>query len=735
MPRLGLGLGLQRRRDVAVSTSILDLLSVPSAAAYSLRQLRRGFNGAAVRVRHSVTNAETDIGFTPAGDLDTDALTLFCGAPARPLDAVTGAAAAYSLRRLRTGYTGPAIRVRNGATNLETDIGFTAAGNLDQAALLAFTGSENLILWSEQFDNAAWTTKDQITVTAAPGLGPGGSMAYRITENTAVSVRKRISQSSTSASTATHTVVFRVKPMGRNWVFIRASGVGAGGYFNLTGAGAIGTVSGGYAGAIQAVEDGWYLVALTDLTGTTTKSAYLGLAVSDGGEFYTGDGVSGVLLSRSQLCAGPASLGYNATTTTAISTVPSGFVTTWYDQSGNSRNAVQGTAANQPRIVNAGVVDVLGTAPALRFSNANFTLTNTTAQPVTVSIVHRFNTSTSGAHLTDGLSGSRILIGSNGPTYQQFAGAVVAGPAITLGTTRVLTGVFNSASSSLALDGTTAATNAGTLGMATQVIGAGAGAGSVGTRMDGWMHEYIVYNSALSAGNITALEQSQAVYFGVTYATTIPSGFVTTWYDQSGNGANASQGTAAAQPRIVNAGVIDTASGRPTIEFTGTAWLGLASRPLTGATNLSVSSVFNMRTASPSFEMLFVQSDGTANAGNFEIRRRLTNDQLEVVYGPTQIGFNQLLTGSINDVTQILTAVRRAGTDVASWRAGTLVNSATSADVTPIASRDARIGGRSDGNNLTGGVSELIPFAAALATTDRQTLERNQGSYFSISVA
>jgi hypothetical protein len=35
----------------------------------------------------------------------------------------------------------------------------------------------------------------------------------------------------------------------------------------------------------------------------------------------------------------------------------SGFVTTWYDQSGNARNATQTTAANQPRVVNAGTVE------------------------------------------------------------------------------------------------------------------------------------------------------------------------------------------------------------------------------------------------------------------------------------------------------------------------------------------------------------------------------------------
>ena len=49
-----------------------------------------------------------------------------------------------------------------------------------------------------------------------------------------------------------------------------------------------------------------------------------------------------------------------------------GFVTTWYDQSGNGRHAVQTTAANQPRIVNAGVVHVSGGRPATFYSGAQF---------------------------------------------------------------------------------------------------------------------------------------------------------------------------------------------------------------------------------------------------------------------------------------------------------------------------------------------------------------------------
>lgn len=50
------------------------------------------------------------------------------------------------------------------------------------------------------------------------------------------------------------------------------------------------------------------------------------------------------------------------------------FVTTWYDQSGNGRNAVQATAASQPPIVAAGVLIKEGSIPALNFDGTNHRL-------------------------------------------------------------------------------------------------------------------------------------------------------------------------------------------------------------------------------------------------------------------------------------------------------------------------------------------------------------------------
>jgi len=47
------------------------------------------------------------------------------------------------------------------------------------------------------------------------------------------------------------------------------------------------------------------------------------------------------------------------------------------------------------------------------------------------------------------------------------------------------------------------------------------------------------------------------------------NGFVTMWYDQSGNGNDATQGTAASQPQIVSSGSVITQGSKPSIRFDG----------------------------------------------------------------------------------------------------------------------------------------------------------------------
>lgn len=78
------------------------------------------------------------------------------------LDQYSGAAAAYSLRKLDCDYTGYAIRVRRSSDNSEQDIGFTSAGDLDTSALLSFVSSNSgyIVTWYDQMStyNATQST-------------------------------------------------------------------------------------------------------------------------------------------------------------------------------------------------------------------------------------------------------------------------------------------------------------------------------------------------------------------------------------------------------------------------------------------------------------------------------------------------------------------------------------------------------------------------------------------------
>ena len=85
-------------------------------------------------------------------------------AAANLLDSYSGAAAAYSLRKLKSSYTGSAIRVRRSSDNTELNIGFDSDGNLDTYALSVFVGTGHgyVTTWYDQSGNG----KNAIQTTA-----------------------------------------------------------------------------------------------------------------------------------------------------------------------------------------------------------------------------------------------------------------------------------------------------------------------------------------------------------------------------------------------------------------------------------------------------------------------------------------------------------------------------------------------------------------------------------------
>ena len=72
------------------------------------------------------------------------------------LDVYPGASVAYSLRKLRTAYTGAAIRVQRQNDGIQSDIGFNTNGQLDSTSLTTFVGVNSAIVvkWYDQSGNS-----------------------------------------------------------------------------------------------------------------------------------------------------------------------------------------------------------------------------------------------------------------------------------------------------------------------------------------------------------------------------------------------------------------------------------------------------------------------------------------------------------------------------------------------------------------------------------------------------
>lgn len=86
--------------------------------------------------------------------------------------------AAYSVRKLRTAYTGASMRIRRFSDNAEQDIGFDSDGNLDTAAITSFIGSSNaaVVIWYEQSGQASdWNLTNSVT-TGQPRIASSGSI-------------------------------------------------------------------------------------------------------------------------------------------------------------------------------------------------------------------------------------------------------------------------------------------------------------------------------------------------------------------------------------------------------------------------------------------------------------------------------------------------------------------------------------------------------------------------------
>jgi hypothetical protein len=260
------------------------------------------------------------------------------------LDLFPNAAAAYSLRKLRAAYSGSAVRVRRSVDNVEAD--FNPA-EITDGTLLSWVKGVNLLLFSEQFDNPYYLA-NLGTITSNQTTAPDGSLtADLFTKTSGVNTVSEIQRSGlTYLSTGIHTYSIYVKQNVGDNVLIRLDLVGntANATFNFS----TKTISTVGANAINAtateLSDGWFRLTLTgNVTSTAWSISIINLFINP-----TNDSV---YVWGAQLNEGATAGDYVPTTS---SIAGDGYVTTWYDQSGNSNNATQGTASAQPKIVSGG---------------------------------------------------------------------------------------------------------------------------------------------------------------------------------------------------------------------------------------------------------------------------------------------------------------------------------------------------------------------------------------------
>lgn len=107
-----------------------------------------------------------------AGDAAGDATV--SGGAALPLDGVTVYAAWSAARRLATSYTGNLIRVRRSSDDAELDIGYDGANELDASALSAFVGSNSAYIVT-YYDQIGTANLSQATPANQPRIVNAGT--------------------------------------------------------------------------------------------------------------------------------------------------------------------------------------------------------------------------------------------------------------------------------------------------------------------------------------------------------------------------------------------------------------------------------------------------------------------------------------------------------------------------------------------------------------------------------
>jgi hypothetical protein len=221
---------------------------------------------------------------------------LYAGADVGTVAGGTG----YSFTRASDGYY----------TNADGTLTLFGSGALrrgDRGVLIEGSRT-NLLLRSQEFDNASWT-KVNATVTANATTAPDGTTTADLVQENNATGPHDVEQTSISiTSGTTYAITVFAKAAGRDFIQISFFSVigGATRYANFDLAtGVVGSKGVDATSSIQLLANGWYRCVMTAAASSTANSGFfiatLTSANAARAESYTGDNTSGIFIWGAQL--------------------------------------------------------------------------------------------------------------------------------------------------------------------------------------------------------------------------------------------------------------------------------------------------------------------------------------------------------------------------------------------------------------------------------------------------
>ena len=215
----------------------------------------------------------------------------------------------------------------------------------------------------------------------------------------------------------------------------------------------------------------------------------------------------------------------------------------------------------------------------------------------------------------------------------------------------------------------------------------------------------------------------------------VGNGFVTTWYDQSGDGYNATQTTQANQPQIVSSGVVITDNGKPSIQFDGSNDFLFSGNLSFNNNNLSVLAV-TKPTSSTQKPYANIASMAQGTNGGWTIQQDALSHNNFMFVPKFANGYPLQIPTSIPFNTLSLIAYYMSvgsGQFLKYYRNGTQTANISTSGLTSTSGNTFVLIGRQedDFDEYNGRIQEIIIYNTD-QTANRTAIESNVNTYYSI---